>query len=163
MKVFILILISIILLIFDVSLLPFFGIGEIYSSSLSIYFFIYCVNNEKYGIVFLSLFVGFLQDIFFHNIFGVNMMLNMIIGVVLYFISIKCNRNRKLFYIFIISFASIVKSLLIILYLLISSKINFNVFDLAYEFAHAFLLSLFMYPVFNSMFNNKLFKKILEF
>lgn len=163
MKVFILFFISIVLLVLDISFLPFIGFNGFYSSLLTICFFIYCVNSEKYNIVLFSLLTGFLQDIAFYNGFGINILLNLLCGLGLYFISIKCNRNRKVVYIFIISSMSVLKSLFIILYSVVSIRVKFSATGLIYEFIHAFLLSLFMYPIFNSVFNNKLFKKVLEF
>lgn len=163
MKIFVLILISTVLLILDTSFLPFFSFDGFYSSLLTVCFFVYCVNNEKYNIVLFSLFTGFLQDVAFYNGFGINILLNLIGGVVLYFISVKCNRNRKFIYILIISFMTVLKSLSMVMYAAVFFGINFNVMGVVCEFIHAFLLSLFMYPMFNSIFNSKIFKKVLEF
>lgn len=163
MKVFVLFFITFILLILDTSFIVFFDFNNYYPSVLSLCFFIYCLNNEKYGITCLALFIGFLQDVFFYNGFGINIFLNLVIGLSLYFLSVKYNRSNYMLSVFLISCVSLVKSFLVIIYMNIVFKVNILIVTLLYEFIYTFILLLFMYPIFNSIFKSKLFKKMLEF
>ncbi len=162
MKLVIVILLTFILLVVDVSFLPFFRFDGVYSSALTIFIFVYCMNNEKYGITCLSLFSGFLQDVYFHNVIGVNMLLNLVLGNVVYLLSTKCNKNKHVFYIFIISILHVCRGMFINLYLVVMGY-SISLLNIFYEFLHVFVLSLFMYPMLNGIFKSKLFKKALEF
>ena len=79
MKVLVLSFITFVFLVLDTSFAIFFDFNDWYPSIVSLYFFIYSLNNEKYGITFFALFVGFLQDIFFYNGFGINILLSFLV------------------------------------------------------------------------------------
>lgn len=163
MKIFILCLITIILLVLDTSFIPFLGFNNYYPSLLSIYCCVYCFNNEKYNVTLFTVFVGFFQDVFFYNGFGINIFLNLIIGLILSKLSNKYNKNKFILSTLLITFSLLLKSLLITLYVNIALKINVNVIKFYYEFLYTFILVLFTYPLFNSIFKSKLFEKKLEF
>lgn len=163
MKVLILSFITFVFLILDTSFIVFFDFNNYYPSILSLYFFVYSLNDEKYGITFFALFVGFLQDIFFNNGFGVNIFLNLVLGLLVYYLSVKYNKNKYILSVFLIAGVSLLKSFLVIIYMNIAFGINIHIVKLVYEFVYTFVLLLFMYPIFNIMFRSKLFRKILEF
>lgn len=163
MKVLVLSFITFVFLVLDTSFIVFFDFNNYYPSIVSLYFFIYSLNSERYDITFFALFVGFLQDIFLNNGFGVNIFLNLVIGLLVYYLSIKYNRNKYILSIFLIASASLLKSFLSIIYMNIAFGINIHMIKLLYEFVYTFVLLLFMYPIFNVMFKSKLFRKILEF
>ncbi len=163
MKVLILSFITFVFLILDTSFIVFFDFNNYYPSIVSLYFFVYSLNDEKYGITFFALFVGFLQDIFFNNGFGVNIFLNLVLGLLVYYLSVKYNKNKYILSVFLISGVSLLKSFLVIIYMNIAFGINIHIVKLVYEFVYTFVLLLFMYPIFNIMFRSKLFRKILEF
>lgn len=163
MKVLILSFITFVFLILDTSFIVFFDFNNYYPSIVSLYFFVYSLNDEKYGITFFALFVGFLQDIFFNNGFGVNIFLNLVLGLLVYYLSVKYNKNKYILSVFLITGVSLLKSFLVIIYMNIAFGINIHIVKLVYEFVYTFVLLLFMYPIFNIMFRSKLFRKILEF
>lgn len=163
MKVLILSFITFVFLILDTSFIVFFDFNNYYPSIVSLYFFVYSLNDEKYGITFFALFVGFLQDIFFNNGFGVNIFLNLVLGLLVYYLSVKYNKNKYILSVFLIAGVSLLKSFLVIIYMNIAFGINIHIVKLVYEFVYTFVLLLFMYPIFNIMFRSKLFRKILEF
>lgn len=163
MKVLVLSFITFVFLVLDTSFAIFFDFNDWYPSIVSLYFFIYSLNNEKYGITFFALFVGFLQDIFFYNGFGVNIFLNLVIGCIVHYLSVKYNKNKYILSIFLVASASLLKSFLVIIYMNIAFGVNIYIVKLLYEFVYTFVVLLFMYPIFNSMFKSKLFRKTLEF
>ena len=163
MKVLVLSFITFVFLVLDTSFAIFFDFNDWYPSIVSLYFFIYSLNNEKYGITFFALFVGFLQDIFFYNWFGVNIFLNLVIGFIVHYLSVKYNKNKYILSIFLVASASLLKSFLVIIYMNIAFGVNIYIVKLLYEFVYTFVVLLFMYPIFNSMFKSKLFRKTLEF
>lgn len=151
------------LFVIDVSVMPNFALNNFYPSLLSMCFFIYCLINEKYEIMFLSLFVGFMQEIFFHKIFGINIFLNLCIGLIISKVVKKFSFKSHVAYIFLLTIALIARDFLIRLYMFIVFGINFNGLNLLGEFIYTFLLLVFVYPTFNVLFRSKLFKKTLEF
>lgn len=163
MKVLVLSFITFVFLVLDTSFAIFFDFNDWYPSIVSLYFFIYSLNNEKYDITFFALFVGFLQDIFFYNGFGVNIFLNLVIGFIVHYLSVKYNKNKYILSIFLVASASLLKSFLVIIYMNIAFGVNIYIVKLLYEFVYTFVVLLFMYPIFNSMFKSKLFRKTLEF
>ena len=163
MRIFVLCLTEIVLLVLDKSFIPFFDFNGYYPSLFALYFCVYSLNNEKYNVTLFSIFVGFFQDVFFYNGFGINILLNLIVGLILSKLSNKYNKNKFIVYVLLITFSLMFKSLLITLYINIVLKININVSVFYYEFLYTFVLVLFMYPIFNSIFKSKLFEKKLEF
>lgn len=163
MKIFILCLITCILSILDVSLMPFFDFRGFYPSLLTLYFFVYSVNVEKYDIVFYSLLIGFFQDLFCHNGFGLNIFLNLVLGLNLCYLSVKYNKSKYILSVLIIVSFAVLKNLFISVYMNLFFNTNINFLMFIYDFIYTFVLMLFLYPMFNSIFKSKLFRKGLEF
>ena len=109
MKFLLLFIIGIFFFLLDISVIPLFTINGSYTSLTSVYFFICCMNIEKYEIVYFSVVIGFLQDVFFINGFGVNIFLNIILGVLFYYVSIKYNKNKYFLSVLIVSIFCIFK------------------------------------------------------
>lgn len=163
MKHFVLFMIAIVLFILDTSFMPYMSFKNFYPSLLTLYFFIYCLNNEKYSITFFALYIGLIQDIFFNNSFGLNIFLNLSIGLILLCLSNKFNKDKYILSIFVVTVVSVFKSFVIVIYVFIFLKINANIIGMFYEFIYTFVMLIIIYPIFNAMFKSRLFKKTLEF
>lgn len=163
MKIFILFLITFILSILDVSLIPFFDFNGFYPSLLSLYLFVYSINMEKYDIVFYSLLVGFFQDLFCYNGFGLNIFFNLVLGLTLFYLSAKYNKSKYVLSVLIIVSFAVLKNFFIALYMNLFLNTNIKFFMFIYDFIYTFILMLFLYPIFNSIFKSKLFRRGLEF
>lgn len=80
-KILVLSVLSIILFILDNVLMPFFAIKTFYPSLLFIFIICYSIVNGKWEGLWLGVFVGLLQDVYFSQGFGINAFTNMIICV----------------------------------------------------------------------------------
>ncbi len=163
MKFLIIFISSIFLFILDISFMPFFDINGFYPSLLIIYFIIFCINSDKDEIFYFSIFSGFMQDIYFGNGFGLNIFLNIILGVLCYYVATKYNRNKYFLSVFIISIIYILKSLLISGYLFLFFGIDISILKFIIEFIYLFILVSCFYPLVDKLFKSKLWKKSLEF
>lgn len=95
MKKWILVLVSIILLIIDNSLMPYFKIMDSYPSLLFIFAVAYSMINGREEGIIIGILSGLLQDIFFANAFGVNSLLNMLICLIAAIIGENIYKEKK--------------------------------------------------------------------
>ena len=163
MKFLLLFIICIFFFLLDISVIPLFTINGSYTSLTSVYFFICCMNIEKYEIVYFSVVIGFLQDVFFINGFGVNIFLNIILGVLFYYVSIKYNKNKYFLSVLIVSIFCIFKSFITNIFLMIFLGVGISGLYMIYELIYIFVFSAFLYLFLGRIFKGRLFKKSLEF
>ena len=96
MEKIIIILISILLLIVENSLAPFFVIHGAYPSLLLTFAIAYSILKKKEDAVFIGVVSGILQDIYFYNVFGVNSLLNLFLCIVASVVGESIVRNKRL-------------------------------------------------------------------
>ncbi|WP_160687267.1 rod shape-determining protein MreD [Clostridium sp. C2-6-12] len=96
MEKFIIVLVSIVLLILDNSLMPFFSINGACPSLLFVAAIAYSMINGKEKAVFAGVVSGILQDIFFFNGFGVNSLLNLLLCLLAAKIGAGIVKNKRL-------------------------------------------------------------------
>ena len=70
-KILVLSLLSIVLFVLDNILMPFFAIKTFYPSLLLIFIICYSIVNGKWEGLWLGVFVGLLQDVYFSRGFGI--------------------------------------------------------------------------------------------
>lgn len=109
MKKIYLVIISIVLLILDTSLVPFFGIKGIYPSLLFIFAIGYSIINGKEEGVIIGIISGVLQDIFFFQGFGANAFVNMWVCLLAGVVGEGIWREKKLIPLVSIFGASVLK------------------------------------------------------
>ncbi|BAK80891.1 hypothetical protein [Candidatus Arthromitus sp. SFB-rat-Yit] len=163
MRFVVLFVLSVFFFILDISLIPIIATNGVYTSLANIYFLMCCMNIEKHEVVYFSLIIGFFQDIFFTNGFGFNIFLNISLGILFYYVAMKCNKNKYFLSVSIISIFSALRSLITSIFLSIFLGIGINWLYLIYELIHIFIFSAFIYLLLNKMFKGKLFRKSLEF
>lgn len=117
MKKFIVVLISILLLILDISFLPFLAIKGIYPSTLFVFAIAYSIINGKEEGVFIGVVSGILQDIYFTQAFGINSLVNMLICFTVGIIGESIWKNRRIIPVITMFFSTIIK--LIVVFLII--------------------------------------------
>lgn len=127
MKKWVVILISIMLLILDNSLMPFIAIRGAFPSLLFIFAISYSLINGGSEAVKIGVLSGFLQDIFFYNGMGINLLSNLLLCVTAAFIGSNIFKNKKLIPVLTMLIVSILKILLVYLFIGINGgKININ-------------------------------------
>jgi len=120
MEKLILILVSIVLVILDNSLVPFFSVKGAYPSLLFVFAIAYSLINAKEKAIFIGVVSGMLQDIFFFNGFGVNSLINLLLCVLASYIGAGIVKNKRLIPVISIFFITLIKymGIFVIFYLL---------------------------------------------
>lgn len=95
-KVLVLFLISVLLFMMDNFLMPYIGIRGVYPSILLCFCILYSIQNGKWEGMWLGVFCGLLQDLYFTNVFGLNAIINMFICLIAGEIGTKIFREKKL-------------------------------------------------------------------
>lgn len=95
-KILVLFLLSIGLFILDNALMPFFAIRTFYPSLLLIFIICYSIVNGKWEGLWLGVFTGILQDIYFSQGFGMNSFTNMIVCIAAGFIGNSIFREKRI-------------------------------------------------------------------
>ena len=128
MKRIVIILISIILLVIDNTLLPYYSIKGAFPSLLFVFAIGFSIVNGKKEAVFIGVISGLLQDIYFYEGFGVNALINMLICLLAAFIGENIYREKKLIPTISMILLYMLKVLSVFLVLKIAGKtINFEV------------------------------------
>lgn len=139
-----LVLLSILFCILDNSLMPFLQIKGYYPSLLFVFIICYSIISDTWSGLILGIFCGFLQDIYFCNSLGINMLVNMLMCL----LANKVGKNifKDKFIVPVLSnfFISILKGFLIfvILYIL---KQRIPIEFVLYTSVYNGIVALFMY------------------
>lgn len=128
MKKWILILISFLLLIIDNSLMPFFSIKGAYPSLLFIFSIAYSIITNRKEAVIIGIMSGFLQDIYFSQIVGLNALANMLLCFLAAIIGENIYREKRLIPTISISVMYILKVFIIgIIFKLTNKSLNIQI------------------------------------
>ncbi|MBV7273074.1 rod shape-determining protein MreD [Clostridiaceae bacterium UIB06] len=149
-KVLILFLLSIIFFIMDNVLMPFFSIKTIYPSLLLTFMVCYSVANGKWEGLWLGVFGGMLQDIYFINGFGLNALTNMIICIIAGVIGDNIFKEKSLIPVASCFALSVFKGVLLILILYLCG-------------IHSSLSDIFFTGIYNMIIGVIMYKKVYRF
>ncbi|MBI6871668.1 rod shape-determining protein MreD [Clostridium aciditolerans] len=143
-KVLILFLLSILFFILDNVLMPFLAIKTIYPSLLLVFMICYSMVNGKWEGLWLGVFCGLLQDIYFTSGFGLNALINMIICIIAGVIGDNIFKEKNLIPVASCFSLSFLKGtvLLIVLYFL---KINVDFKDVFFIALYNMVISAIIY------------------
>lgn len=143
-KVLILFLLSILFFMLDNVLMPFLAIKTIYPSLLLVFMICYSMVNGKWEGLWLGVFCGLLQDIYFTSGFGLNALTNMIICIIAGIIGDNIFKEKSLIPVASCFSLSFLKGtvLLIVLYFL---KINVNFKDIFFIALYNMIISAIIY------------------
>ncbi|WP_411683080.1 rod shape-determining protein MreD [Clostridium thailandense] len=143
-KVLILFLLSVIFFIMDNVLMPFFSIKTIYPSLLLTFMVCYSVANGKWEGLWLGVFGGMLQDIYFINGFGLNALTNMIICIIAGVIGDNIFKEKSLIPVSSCFALSVFKGVLLILILYLCG-IHSSLSDIFFTGIYNMIISVIMY------------------
>lgn len=95
MKRVVLILIGLLLFILDNTILPSFAIKGAWGSLLFTFAICYSLITGPWEAIFVGVYSGILQDVFFGNVFGVNSLINLILCLLAALVGKNIFKNRK--------------------------------------------------------------------
>ncbi|MFA6941345.1 MAG: rod shape-determining protein MreD [Clostridiaceae bacterium] len=145
-KIGLLIIISMLLLILDNSVMPFFSVRGAYPSLLYIFIIYYSLNKGYTESILIGIFAGFLQDIYFSNGIGINMLTNMLTCILAAYVGNLIIREKKLIPVFLTFFLTFIKGTLIFVILYVDKK-YFAYSQVLYNSLYNLILGFFLYRI----------------
>ena len=128
MKRIIVIAISLFLLILENTILPSYSIMQGYPSILFVFAIAFSIINGKEDAMFIGIVSGLLQDLFFINGFGINLLVNFLLCLLAAKIGEGIFKNNRIIPVITCLIISILKIIMIaILFILFDEKINLNI------------------------------------
>ena len=125
MKRLILIGISILLLLIDNTILPYYNIKGAFPSLLFVFAIAYSIVNGKKEAIFIGILSGFLQDIFFFYGAGINIFLNFLLCLLAAIIGDNIFKENRIIPTLSCLFISILKVLgVVLIFKVISLSVN---------------------------------------
>lgn len=158
MKRLILILICLLLFIIDNTLVPFFAIKGVYPSLLFTFAVLYALMSGYWEAVFIGVLSGFLQDIYFVNVFGVNMLVNMLICLISAYIGESVFKHKRMIPILSVGLLTIIKFFAVAL-ILRFINIRINLLSFWIMALYNVVIGFFMYNLVYKLCNRELMKK----
>jgi len=143
-KIFVLTFLCLLFFIMDNTIVPFFAIKGCYPSLLLLFVIFYSIINGSYQGIWIGVFSGILQDLYFFNGFGVNAFTNMIICFVAGYIGVTIFKEKSLVPIISSFFLTLVKGILVFLILYVL-KVNISIDNIFYNSLYSMVVSIFMY------------------
>ena len=144
MKKIVLVLLCVFFMILDDTLMPFFAIRTFYPSMLLVFILCYSIVNGKWEGLFLGIFSGILQDIYFFNGFGINAFVNMLVCILAGILGERLFKERSFIPVISIFFISLIKiSLVFILLFIVGQRTNPEM--IFYNSIYGMFLGIFVY------------------
>jgi len=158
-----LILITILLLILDNTLITFFAINHIYPSLLFVFIISYSIINDPIEGIVLGVLAGLLQDLYFFNGIGINMVSNLITCYLASQIGKGIFKDKSIIPIVSTFFLSFLKGLLL-LGILFSLKIKSGgISVILYKALYDMIASIILYRLVFKLSETKTMKKEWRF
>lgn len=158
MKRLILILICLLLFIIDNTLVPFFAIKGVYPSLLFTFAVLYALMSGYWEAVFIGVLSGFLQDVYFVNVFGVNMLVNMLICLIAAYIGESVFKHKRMIPILSVGLLTIIKFFAVAL-ILRFINIRINLLSFWIMALYNVVIGFFMYNLVYKLCNRELMKR----
>lgn len=119
-KILLLSLLSILFFIIDNVFIPFIAIKTIYPSLILVFIICYSIINGKWEGLWLGVFCGLLQDVYFTSAFGLNALVNMIICLIAGSIGDNIFKEKRFIPVTACFLLSFLKGILLLLILYLS-------------------------------------------
>lgn len=162
-KILYLFLIIIALFIFDNTVIPFFAIKNIYPSVLFVFIVCYSIINGYGEATIIGVITGFLQDIYFPGVMGINMLVNMLICLMAAKIGKGIFKDKVVIPIFSTFLLSLLKSITIFaIFILIETSNNF-LHLIIYKAIYEMIVALLIYKIILKFSETKTIKKEWRF
>jgi rod shape-determining protein MreD len=143
-KIFTLIFLCVLFFVFDNTLVPFFAVRGYYPSLLLIFCMFYSINNGSWEGLWIGVFSGLLQDMYFFNGFGINAFSNMLICSAAGYIGIGIFKEKGLIPIVSSFVLALVKGIIVFVILYIA-KVYTPFENVLFNSLYSMVVSIFMY------------------
>lgn len=128
----------------DNRIMPFISIRGYYPSMVLVFSISYAIANGKWEGIWIGVFGGLLQDIYFSNVIGLNALTNMVVCLMAGILGTNIFKGKSLVPIIATFTLSIFKGFIILIILLfIGTKVN--IFNIFFTSVYNMLLSIFIY------------------
>lgn len=139
-----LIFLCILFFILDNTLVPFFAIRGYYPSLLLLFIIFYSIINGSYEGVWIGVFSGILQDLYFFNGFGINAFTNMLVCSAAGYIGITIFKEKRLIPVVSSFFLTLAKGILVFS-ILYTARVYTPLNSILYNSLYSMIVSIFMY------------------
>lgn len=156
-------LIIITLFILDNTIIPMFSIKNIFPSTLFVFLVCYSIINGYIEGIIIGVSIGLLQDIYMPGVFGINMLINMIIGILSAKVGESIFKEKSIIPILSTFLLSMLKSILIYGLLILIKKSNNFLYLIPYKGLYDMVLAVFMYKLILKFSQSKTIKKEWRF
>ena len=156
-------LIIITLFILDNTIIPMFSIKNIFPSTLFVFLVCYSIMNGYIEGIIIGVSIGLLQDIYMPGVFGINMLINMIIGILSAKVGESIFKEKSIIPILSTFLLSMLKSILVYGLLILIKKSNNFLYLIPYKGLYDMVLAVFMYKLILKFSQSKTIKKEWRF
>lgn len=162
-KILYLSIIIITLSMLDNTILPMFSIKNIFPSTLFVFTVCYSIINGYTEGVIIGVAAGLLQDIYMPGVFGINMLVNMFIGIVAAKIGESIFKEKAIIPVLSTFLLSMLKSIIVYALLILIKKSNNFLYLIPYKALYDMVLAMIMYKVTLKFSQSKTIKKEWRF
>ncbi len=156
-------LIIITLFILDNTIIPMISIKNIFPSTLFVFLVCYSIINGYAEGIIIGVAAGLLQDIYMPGVFGINMLVNMIIGILAAKVGESIFKEKAIIPILSTFLLSMLKSIMIYMLLILIKKSNNFLYLIPYKGLYDMVLAVFMYKITLKFSQSKTIKKEWRF
>lgn len=148
-KIIVLTILIFIFTVMDNAVMPFLAIYGYYPSLLFIFALSYSIINDRWSAMIMGIVTGALQDIFFLNFFGVNVLINMLLCILAGEIGRNLFKEKRFMPVLSIFGLILFKGILIYV-ILHMMNIQMNVYNVIFQAVYSLVIAVFMYKcIFN--------------
>lgn len=162
MRKTILVLICIGLMILDNTLVPYFDINTYYPSVLFVFALCHSFANDRWDALYIGIFTGLLQDIYFFQGFGVNALVNMLICVAAAIIGESVFKDKKLIPV-LSTFVLVMLKYILVSIILFVLGLSMSIRGMLYVALMSMLVAFFIYKPVYKMSEKEFMKKDWKF
>ncbi|WP_426348945.1 rod shape-determining protein MreD [Alloiococcus sp. CFN-8] len=162
MRKTILVLICIGLMILDNTIIPHMDINTYYPSLLFVFALCHSFVNDRWDALYIGVFTGLLQDIYFFQGFGVNTLVNMLVCVAAAVIGESIFREKKLIPVLATFVLAMIKYILVYI-ILFAIGLSMSLKGILYVALMSMLVAFFIYKPVYKMSEKNYMKKDWKF
>ena len=161
-RVMVLALFTLLFTILDNSVMPFIAIKGYFPSLLFIFIIFISINSDSWQAMRLGILSGILQDIFFYNGLGINILTNMICCVIAAEIGKGIFKEKMLIPISTLFILCLAKGAVVFVILYVLNQYS-NAYGILFNSIYSLIISIFLYKRLYNLSQKEYMKKNWEF